>query len=213
MNRKFMFFALVLGTLAVVVASCNNESEENRAVVIVPSINENAPFFSDVMDQGDTLYVGGLPYTVDDFIREDFVPIAFYNRPYNAFTTTGPGDPLSDFLITRYRVEWRRADGGPADEVPPTYDGATSIMVPSNTIITGYVLLVPAEVKNMPFMQDINYLHKPTDVPPGNWPDEYLMIAHFTFWGHEVGTKREWSFEAELSVNFADPVVESEDDL
>ena len=210
MNRKFMLFVLVLGILGILVASCENESESNRAVVIVPSLNENMPLFSDVLDQGDTLYVGGLPWTIDDFIREDFVPVAFYNRPYNAFTMTGPGEPLSDFLVTRYRVEWRRVDSGPADEIPPPYDGATSIMVPSNSIVTGAVLLVPAEVKNMAFIQDINYLHK---APVGNWPDEYLMIAHFTFWGHEVGTKREWSFEAELSVDFADPVVESEKDF
>lgn len=205
MKRKFTLFALVLGILGVLIASCQNEPEENRAVVIVPSINENAPFFSDVLDQGDTLYVAGDPYTIDDFIREDFVPVSFYNRPYNAFTTTGPGEPLSDFLVTRYRVEWRRTDGGPADEVPPTYDGATSVMVPSNSIVTASVLLVPAEVKNMDFMRLINYLN------PG-FPDEYLMIARFTFWGHEVGTNREWSFNAELSVDFADPVVESEDE-
>ncbi|UCG53301.1 MAG: hypothetical protein JSW58_07040 [Candidatus Latescibacterota bacterium] len=203
MNRKLLLFALAIGIFALFAASCENDSEENRAVVIVSSINENAPFFSDVLEQGDTLYVGGLPYTIDDFIREDFVPVTFYNRPYNPIGTTGPGRPLSDFLITRYRVEWRRADGGPADQVPPTYEGATSVQVPSNAFVTAAVLLVPFEVKNMPFLSSINYLGL-------NFPDEILTIAHITFWGHEVGTSREWSFEAELTVNFADPVVKSE---
>ncbi|MEJ2721525.1 MAG: hypothetical protein P8181_10365 [bacterium] len=210
MNRKPLFFVLLVAVFAVVVGSCDNESEENRAVVIVSSINDNVPFFSDVLDQGDTLYVGSTPYTVDDFIREDWVPVTFYNRPYSPINTTGPGRPLSDFLITRYRVEWVRADGGPADEVPPTYNGATSIQVPSNSYVTGAVLLVPFEVKNMPFMQLINYLNPASQ--GGRWPDEYLMIANITFWGHEVGSSREWSLGASITCNFADPVVESKEE-
>ncbi|UCH84996.1 MAG: hypothetical protein JSW50_04710 [Candidatus Latescibacterota bacterium] len=209
MNRKLLLFAITLGVFAVLVGSCENESEENRAVVIVSSINDNAPFFSDVLDQGDTLYVGGLPYTLDDFIREDWIPVTFYNRPYNSITVTQPGAPLSDFLITRYRVEWRRVDGGNENEVPPTYDGATSIQVPSNSYVTGGILLVPYEVKNLQFMQDINYLHPVS--AGGRFPDEYLCVADITFWGHEVGTKREWPLSASLTVNFADAVVESED--
>ncbi len=210
MNRKPLLFAIALGVLAVLVGSCDNDSEENRAVVIVSSINENTPFFSDVLEQGDTLYVGTTPYTIDDFIREDWVPVTFYNRPYNAIGVTRPGGPLSDFLITRYRVEWARADGGPDTEVPPTYDGATSIQVPSNSYVTAAILLVPYEVKNMPFMQLINYLN-PVSVG-GRFPDEYLMIANITFWGHEVGTGREWTLGASLTCNFADPVVKSKKD-
>jgi hypothetical protein len=201
MNRKILAFALVVGIFAIFVASCDNDSEENRAVVIVSSINENVPYFSDVIEQGDTIYVGGLPYTVDDFITEDYVPVTFYNRPYNDFTTTGPGKPLSDFLITRYRVEWRRADGS-SGPVPAAYDGATSVQVPSNTFVTAAVLLVPFSAKNTSLLSDINYLGP-------NFPDEIMAIAHITFWGHEVGTDREWSVAAELSVNFGDWVIET----
>lgn len=197
MKRKLMAFAVTMGIIAIFVASCNNESEENRAVVIVSSINENVPFFSDVLEQGDTVMVGGLYYTVDDFVAEDYVLVTFYNRPYNSITTTGPGAPLSDFLVTRYRVEWRSADGG-AVELPPVYDGATSIQVPTNTYVSAGVLLVPFQVKNMASFAALQYS-----------PDEILAIAHITFWGHEVGTDREWSLAAEVSVNFGDWIIET----
>ena len=198
MKRKLTAFVVIIGVFALFVASCDNESEENRAVVVVSSINENVPFFSDVLEQGDTVYVAGLPYTVDDFITEDYVLVTFFNRPYNDFTTTGPGQPLSDFLITRYRVEWRRTDGGSAADLPPTYDGATSVQVPSNTFVSAAMLLVPFAVKNSPAFMALQYS-----------PDEIMGIAHITFWGHEVGTDREWSLAAELSVSFGDWVIET----
>ena len=208
MNRKLILFVLVVGVFSAFVASCQNESEENRAVVTIASINGNIPFFSDVIEQGDTLYFPAYPtpYLADDFVREDFVVVGFYNRPYNNFTTTGVGKPLSDFLVTRYLVEYRRADGGPADEVPPTFEGATSVLVPSNSLVEAAVLLCPYEAKNTSPLWDISYLG-------ALWPDEILTIATITFWGHEVGTNREWSFQASLTVNFADPVVETKDDF
>jgi len=203
MKRKFTAFAVAIGLFVVFAAGCENESEENRAVVIVSSINENTPFFSDVIEQGDTVYAGVDPagnpiiWDADDFIAEDYIPVTFYNRPYNNFISTGPGDPLSDFLITRYRVEWRRTDGGDAAELV-TVEGATSVLVPSNTFVTAAVLLVPFQAKNNPFLTALQYS-----------PNEIMAIGHLTFWGHEVGTQREWSFEAEISVNFGDWIIET----
>jgi hypothetical protein len=199
MKRKILAFSLVVVVLAIIAASCENGSQENRAVVIVSSINENVPYFSDVLEQGDTVLVGGLPYIVDDFITEDYVVVTFYNRPYNDFTTTGPGKPLSDFLITSYRVEWRLANGA-TGAVPPTYDGATSIQVPSNTLVSAAVLLVPFNLKNAAGIF----------FPLWYSDTEVLTIAHITFWGHEVGSDREWSFAAELTVNFGDWIIETD---
>jgi len=202
MNRKLLAFALVLGAFAVFVASCDNDSEENRAVVIVSSINENVPFFSDVIEQGDTLWdpnAPGVPWDVDDFVTEDYLPVTFYNRPYNDFTTTGPGKPLSDFLITRYLVEWRIAQGG-TGTAPLSFEGATSIQVPSNTLVTGAILLVPFTVKNDPAYIALRYS-----------PIEFLTIAHITFWGHEVGTDYEQAFAAEVSVSFGDWIIETKE--
>lgn len=198
MKRKIVAFSLVVGLIAVIAGSCENDSENNRAVVIVSSINQNVPFFSDVLEQGDTVLVGGSYYTVDDFITEDYVPVTFYNRPYNDFTTTGPGQPLSDFLITRYRVEWRLSNGATGD-VPAMYEGATSIQVPSNTLVSAAVLLVPFELK----------ADGGVFFPLWYSNDEVLAIAHVTFWGHEVGTDREWSLAGELTVNFGDWIIET----
>jgi hypothetical protein len=200
MKRKILAFVFVASILALFAVSCQNESEENRAVVTVASINENTPFFSDVVEQGDTLFLGGSVYTVDDFVLEDNVPVTFFNRPYNNFTTTGPGDPLSDFLITSYTVEWRLAAGS-AGALPPTLEGATSIVVPSNTVVEAAVLLVPYSVKNDPAFLALRY---PSTA-------EVLSIAHITFTGHEIGTDREWSFDAELSVSIGDWFIKTKD--
>ena len=204
MNRKLILFVGVLALSVALVACSGTENESNRQVITVSSMNLNSPFFSDVLDQGDTLFVGGLPYVADDFLQEDWVPVTFYNRPYSGIAIMGETLPHSDFLITRYRVEWRRADGGPATEVPPTFEGATSVNCPINEFTIGHFLIVPFEFKNSPLLSNINYLN-------AGFPDEIMCIATFTFWGHEIGTDREWSFPAELSVNFADPVVRSDE--
>ena len=202
MKRKSIFFIALIVVTSVVLAACNSD-ETNRAVVTVASMNANGPFFSDVLDQGDTLFVGGVPFVADDFVQEDWVTVTFFNRPYNAFTSTSPGQPLSDFLITGYRVEWVRTDGGPPTEVPPPFDGGASILVSSNEFVTASVVLVPFEVKNLPFLLSINYLG-------ANFPDEILAIATVTFTGHEVGSDNEWSFSGAITVNFADAVRKSE---
>jgi hypothetical protein len=208
MNRKITLFACLALVVGVFLASCNDAGENGRAVVTVSSMNNNAPFFSDVLDQGDTLYFPpGTAFIDDDFVREDWVPVIFYNRPYNDVVTTGPGQPFADFLVTGYHVTWRRVDGGVG--VPPNYTGATNINVPSGEEIPAQILLVPYEVKNSPLMTTINYLNP---APGGAFPDEYLMIANVEFFGHEVGTDREQNFFAEVSVSFGDPVVTSEDD-
>lgn len=197
MSRKITVFACLIALGTVFLASCNDQ-ENKRAVVTVSSINSNSPFFSDVLDQGDSLQSAA-----DDFVREDWCPVIFQNRPYNGVVFTGPDLPFNDFLITRYRVDWRRVDGGLATDIPPPYDGATSINVPSGEEVAATILLVPFEVKNTALMTAINY-------NGASFPDEYLMVATVTFYGHEVGTDRDQDFTAEISVSFADPVVKSE---
>ncbi len=43
MKRKIVAFSLVVGLIAVIAGSCENDSENNRAVVIVSSINAERP--------------------------------------------------------------------------------------------------------------------------------------------------------------------------
>jgi hypothetical protein len=185
MRRKFKLILILIGISTVVLASCDNDPEENRAVVVVSSINENAPFSSDVLDQGDSLAV-----TTDDFIREDWIPVTFYNRPYNSIIATSPGGALNDVLVTDYRVTWERVGGG---TIPPPFDGATSILVPSGELISATIVLVPIATKELAFLSALQYN-----------PGQILMTANILFTAHEVTSGREVTITASLSVNFAD---------
>ena len=207
MKRKLIAFLAVIG-VAVFMVACSDTDESNRQVVVVSTMNDGFPFFSDVLDQGDTLFVGGAPFTQDDYLQEDWIPITFHNRRYNSLNITAEGLPFSDFLITNYRVDWARADGGPAADVPPTFFGATSLRCEIDEFTTGYFVLVPFDVKLLGWAQNINYLNPQ---PAGGFPDEYQMIATYTFTGHEIGSDREETFQASVTVNFADPVVRSEE--
>ncbi|NIM19461.1 MAG: hypothetical protein GTO51_03665 [Candidatus Latescibacteria bacterium] len=202
MKSKLFSFMCVIGALAFLLVSCEDNPEGNRAVVTVASFNDNAPFFCDVLEQGDSLFdQAGNAVLRDDFIAEDYLKVAFYNRPYNSFIVSPPGYPYGEYLITRYRVEWARVDGGV--QVPPPYDGATSISIPSGELVEGYILLVPFMVKELPFIWTLRY------VQAGGTGGEILCVANITFWGHEVGTDRETEVIGSLSVNFADWVIET----
>lgn len=198
MKRKLTIYLGLIALFAIVLGSCSGES--NRAVVTVAAMNDANPFFSDVLEQGDTVLVNGVPYTNDDFVREDWITVTFHNTPY-AVTTTSSAGLLSDYMITGYRVDWRRTDGGA--NVPLPYQGAMSLLVPANEFVTSSIVLVPYETKLLPFLSDINYLGP-------SFPDEILTIATVTFVGHEVGSETEWTFSGEISVNFADAVVKTE---
>lgn len=188
---------VVLGLVIAFLASCNSDPEEKRSVVTVVSINDNQPFFSDVLAQGDSVYdKDGDAVTRDDYIEEDYVPLILLNRPYNSIFTSGPNEPLGDYLVTRYTVTWERLDGG--TEKPRDYQGATSILLPSGEPTSASVLVVPAWEKGQPYLSALRYTNQ-----------EILCIAHFTFWGHEVGTDRETLFRADLSVNFGDKIVKT----
>lgn len=205
MRRKPVIFLAALSIVVAILVGCNSGDEDTRSVVTVASINDNQPFFSDVLAQGDSVYdKSGVPITRDDYVVEDRVLVGFYNRPYNPFGTTAPGEPYGDFIVTSYRVEWERVDGG--TEVPNTYVGGTSIVLPSGEITEGAILLVPFYEKNRPYLQELNYLGPRVG-------EEVLCIAHITFWGHEVGVPdREMSFKADLSVSFGDIVVRTHPD-
>jgi len=204
MNRKLLIFACVLGMLIVLLVSCQTDPEEKRSVVTVAAINDNLPFFSDVLEQGDSVRRdNGELVTYDDYVKEDHVKILFYNRPYDPIVFTGPARPYGEYLVTRYRIEWERMDGGTG--VPPVYNGATSISVPTETFVEGYIVLVPYAVKNLPLLSELR-VTVPAEPHQG---EEILCIAPITFWGHEVGPDRETTFNASVSVNFADMVVKS----
>jgi len=185
MRIRLLVFVAAMAVAVAIQVSCDNEPEQNRSVVSVASLNENAPLFSDVLDNGDSL-----TSPTDDAIYPDVIPVIFYNRPYNALATTAPGEPFGDFLITRYTVDWVRTDGG-SPALPPL-DMGVSIQVPTGEFVEGAIVLVTHGNKSGSPLVELQL------------GGQISMNAHIVFYGHEIGTERETEIEATLGVLFAD---------
>jgi len=198
-KRKVVILAFAL-LLATVILSCSEDSNYDQlTVVYVGGINADKPFLCDVLSQGDSLYNPDLiTYkTIDDFVNEDWVEVVFYNKPYSSIIEPGTGS-LGDFLVTGYDVEFIPLD---RSETPvASFSGSTSILVPASESVTGYALLVPYSAKNSDPLDSMKY----TNI-------EIMARAHFTFHGHYVQTTTQVEFEADLSVNFADPLLTTSD--
>ena len=76
------------------------------------------------------------------------------------------------------------------------FTGSTSILVPESESVTGTILLVPFAAKNVDPLDSMKYS-----------PLEIMARAHFTFHGHYLQTSTLVEFEANLTVNFADPLT------
>ncbi len=190
-TRWIMFSAGVL--LALIFLSCSEDTPyDQRTVMIISSINDGSPFFSDVLNQGDSLYEkDGVTFkTNDDYVVEDYLKVTFYNKPYSSILDVDGGS-LGDFLVTGYDVEFTRTDGG-TTPVPP-FSGETSVLVPANSVVEANILLVPFYLKNQSPLVELRYS-----------PNEIMAYAHITFYGHEVQTDRNISFETGISVSFGD---------
>jgi hypothetical protein len=200
-RKKLTAFALIsLVAVWFLAMGCDEDSSyDSRTVVYVASVNENAPFISDVLNQGDSVRTesGAGFVTNDDFVEEDFIQIVFHNRPYNGLVNACGGS-LGDFLVTHYSVEFVPYG---SDPVPvPAFSGETSILVPANSMIEGYILLVPIYAKQVSPLVDMQYTAQ-----------EIMTVANITFSGHEVQTERVVEFSCGVSVNFADPLEEEDE--
>lgn len=196
--HKKMFTAITLISIVAVwflVMGCDEDSNyDSRTVVYVSSVNDNAPYLSDVLNQGDSIYdqTGMNPITNDDFVEEDWIKVQIHNKPYNGIVGVC-GSSLGDFLVTDYSVEFVNLAGG-ASPVPP-FTGQTSMLVPCNTLVEGYFLIVPLYAKLVSPLVDMQYTAM-----------EVMTIANITFRGHEVQTDRIVEFSCGVTVNFADPL-------
>jgi hypothetical protein len=205
LSKKYAALALVtvLSVGAVLIGCDENSNYDARTVVFVESINENAPFFSDVLNQGDSLFMpDGVTYkTDDDYIEEDFVLVEFHNRPYNN-TVNIKASNLGDFLVTDYTVEYTVTSSTlPTAPMPvPTFVGRMSTLVPATESVTAAVPIVPLYTKAIDPLVGMHYTN-----------DELITYATITFRGHEVQSKREVEFSAGLTVHFADELLEKGD--
>jgi hypothetical protein len=201
MHKKKLTAITLISIVAVwfLVMGCDEDSNmDARTVIYVSSINDNAPYLSDVLNQGDSIFdrTGTIAITHDDYPEEDWIKVQIYNKPYNNIVGTTASN-LGDFLVTGYTVEFADLAGGASPVAP--FTGSTSILVPSNTMVEGYILLVPIYSKQIPPLVDMRYTAL-----------EIMTIATITFTGYEVQTDRSLSFSCNMTVNFADPLETEE---
>jgi len=200
--KKITIFTLIsLIAFGLFLLGCDEDSSyDQRTVVYVSNVNDGAPFISDVLNQGDSLWTEDYSdyNTSDDFIEEDYLKIEFHNRPYSSVVDVS-GSSLGDFLLTSYDVEFIRYDAGTVPVRP--FRGQTSILVPCDSKVEALILLVPFGEKQVSPLADIQY----------DWDVEILAFARITFHGHEVQSEREIEFTANVTVNFGDPVEIEED--
>jgi len=194
-KSKVVMLASALLLVAVILGCSEDSNYDQRTVVYVGGLNGDSPYLCDVLSQGDSLYMEDLVTykTSDDFITEDRVEVVFYNKPYTTVVEPGTGS-LGDFLVTGYDVEFIPLDG--TDTPVAAFSGSTSILVPESESVAGSILLVPFSAKNIDPLDSMKYS-----------PLEIMARAHFTFHGHYLQTDTQVEFEANLTVNFADPLT------
>ncbi len=194
-KSKVVMLAFALLLVAVILGCSEDSNYDQRTVVYVGGLNGDSPYLCDVLSQGDSLYMEDqITYkTSDDFITEDRVEVVFYNKPYSTVVEPGTGS-LGDFLVTGYDVEFIPLEG--TDSPVAAFSGSTSILVPESESVAGSILLVPFSAKNLDPLDSMKYS-----------PLEIMARAHFTFHGHYLQTETQVEFEANLTVNFADPLT------
>ena len=194
-KSKVVVLAFALLLVAVILSCSEDTNYDQRTVVYVGGINGDKPFMCDVLNQGDSLYQEDMiTYkTVDDNITEDYVAVVFNNKPYSTIIEPGTGS-LGDFLVTGYDVEFIPLAG--ASTPVAAFSGSTSILVPQSESVAATILLVPFASKNLDPLDSMKYS-----------PLEIMARAHFTFHGHYIQTDTMVEIEANLTVNFADPLT------
>ena len=181
MLRKTLVLTVALAAMALVMTSCDNDPQQNRSVLSIESLTTEegfaAPVISDVITNGS--------------VFPDAVTVVFQNRPYSQLITTAPDRPYGDYEIYKYRVEWESTDG--STPALPTYEADMGLTVPSFKSAGASVMIVTWENKANPPLSALVGANQ-----------EARMNAKITFFGHETGTGRETTIQAQIGVIFAD---------
>jgi len=194
--KQYAVVTLCLMIVAVFSAGCDDTNYDSRTVVYVSNVNDGMPFMSDVLQQGDSLYYTDtfILKIEDDYIEEDWIKVEIHNRPYNGFVE--PEFSLGDYLLTDYEVSFVRSDGVASPLPVSAFRGETSILVPANSKVEAYIVLVPFNAKTVAPLVGMQYTNL-----------EIYSNAQVVFRGHEVQTDREVEFSCGIHVNFADPLT------
>ncbi|HUE89578.1 MAG TPA: hypothetical protein VMO26_26165 [Vicinamibacterales bacterium] len=187
--------ALLLGAVAAVSTSCGDVARTGRSPVflIVDRIEASAGGGDDFSSflLSDVLTKGGV---INDNGRVEF-RLALKN-PGSVTSPLGPST-LNEVTITRYRVQYIRADGRntPGVDVPHAFDGGMTVTVGAQTGGSGAFLLVRHEAKAEPPLRNLRSL--------GGSSVFISTIAEITFYGRDQAGN-EVMASGTISVNFAD---------
>jgi hypothetical protein len=120
---------------------------------------------------------------------------AVAKNPGTPVTTTGP-TPLNDVTMTRYHVEFRRADGRntPGVDIPYAFDGAFTITVGGGNAGTVGFEVVRHQMKQDPPLRNLR---------GSGGANIISTIAEITFYGRDA-VGNEVSAQGFVTVNFGD---------
>ena len=198
MNSRALItiMALVIG-LAALSGCGDNESELQRLVCEVESVNAGVPLISAALNVGSD----GISPSDDDYVPIDFVPVVFRSRALNSSMNIPEDGLYSSFIITGYDLTWTSSDpNAPAELSDSNVTGGmanTQVPIDSDAVVS--ILVGPLEMKGTTWFQAI--LNDPA-VPA------FSASAQFVFWGHVSGTDHQVGVPAGLMVNFIGAVVE-----
>jgi hypothetical protein len=148
----------------------------------------------------DVYHDAGTPGDVtDDTIVEDAVSVTIENRPRDPTLTSS--SVFTDFRFTRYRVEFKRTDGG--TEVPTPFDGTMNLYVPSGQQVSIPIVLVRADQKVQKPLSHLQRFSPTGGVEPGTGLFEIHTTATVIFYGETVANQQSCT-SGSLTVNFTD---------
>ncbi|TMQ54917.1 MAG: hypothetical protein E6K77_03385 [Candidatus Eisenbacteria bacterium] len=110
-------------TALIFVGGCTSTS--TRADLVVESVNNGGPFFSDLLNEADT---------AKTFIPVDKVVVRFANRPHDGSATVAPGTGFSEIVVLSYTVTYNNGIYSPVS-------GGMNVIVPSGGTAEGAITI------------------------------------------------------------------------
>jgi hypothetical protein len=184
-----------LAAAVVLLSACNPVENASQSATLLKVVSlmgfdlkgsEQAYALSDVLTQDPT--TGAQSWIADP------AKVTFSAQLLDPKSING-ASPYNDILITRYIVTFQRADGKNAQgiDVPYSFEGSMSVLVPIGTATTATFILVREVAKQEPPLLNLK------DANPG---DAIYATAKVDFYGHD-GANKLVKATGYLSVTFA----------
>lgn len=184
-----------LAAAVVLLSGCNPVENASQSATLLKVVSlmgfdlkgsEQAYALSDVLTQDPT--TGAQSWIADP------AKVTFSAQLLDPKSING-ASPYNDILITRYIVTFQRADGKNAQgiDVPYSFEGSMSVLVPIGTATTATFILVREVAKQEPPLLNLK------DANPG---DGIYATAKVDFYGHD-GANKLVKATGYLSVTFA----------